>query len=281
MVMPIFEQCITNMAQFGKLKQLLLCGMGEPLINKELSDMVCFAKKKGIAVKIVVITNGSLLTPELSDSLIDAGVDELRVSLQGVNALQYYANSGVKIEFDKFVSGLRYFYEHRKQCRVYMKAMDVMLKTPADVEKFYEIFQPLADELAIESLVPVSDIVNDVTKSGATMHGGRTYETKSCPLPFYAVMLTENGDLHSCGSAYTKGWQDVNLGSLLHNDFGSIWNKGIHKQLCIDLLSGKRDFMPGCKGCTNYKYYGSPKDFLDGHEEEILTRFNEEIYSNG
>jgi MoaA/NifB/PqqE/SkfB family radical SAM enzyme len=59
----------------------MLGALGEPLSHPDIVDMVAQAKAAGSPVEI--ITNGTLLTRELSGRMIDAGLDMLWVSLDG------------------------------------------------------------------------------------------------------------------------------------------------------------------------------------------------------
>jgi len=64
----------------------MLMGQGEPLINKDIPVMVKMAKDAEIAERVEIISNGSLLDKTMSDRLIEAGLDTLRISLQGLNS---------------------------------------------------------------------------------------------------------------------------------------------------------------------------------------------------
>jgi MoaA/NifB/PqqE/SkfB family radical SAM enzyme len=62
-------------------------GIGEPLAHPSIAEMVARAKETGATVEL--ITNGTLLTPDLSHRLIDAGLDMLWVSLDGATPESY------------------------------------------------------------------------------------------------------------------------------------------------------------------------------------------------
>jgi radical SAM protein with 4Fe4S-binding SPASM domain len=59
-----------------------LLGLGEPLLHKQLFDMVRLAKARGNEVSIT--TNGSLLDAHKSQAVLDSGLDYLRVSVDSV-----------------------------------------------------------------------------------------------------------------------------------------------------------------------------------------------------
>ncbi|MDY0164431.1 radical SAM protein [Desulfobotulus sp.] len=56
---------------------------GEPLLNPHFAAMVEKVKALGIPL-VKTVSNGMLLTPEISEALMDAGLDEMEISLDGI-----------------------------------------------------------------------------------------------------------------------------------------------------------------------------------------------------
>lgn len=96
-----------------RIRILSICGAGEPLTNKQLPEMVRYIKERKIADRIEITTNGSLLTHELSDSLIEAGLTRLLISVQGVTEEAYKAICGYAVDMQRFLEEIRYFYKKR------------------------------------------------------------------------------------------------------------------------------------------------------------------------
>jgi hypothetical protein len=65
------------------LRELTLQGMGEPLLAPNLVDMIRYAKSRG--VRVAVDSNGTLLYRDRAEELVEAGLDRLRVSLDGAD----------------------------------------------------------------------------------------------------------------------------------------------------------------------------------------------------
>ena len=81
----------------GETKQynvLTFPGMGEPFLDRNLEEKSAYAKKHGFSV--LLLTNGSLLTPARFKALEKIGVDSIRVSLYGNSPESYAAMHGVK-----------------------------------------------------------------------------------------------------------------------------------------------------------------------------------------
>lgn len=60
-------------------KHILLSGVGEPLLNPAILDIISDIKKRN--GYCLINTNGTLLTPEISEEFIKRNVDELRITI--------------------------------------------------------------------------------------------------------------------------------------------------------------------------------------------------------
>jgi MoaA/NifB/PqqE/SkfB family radical SAM enzyme len=85
-------------------------GFGEPLAHPELVNMVARAKSAGARVEM--ITNGTLLTPEISRQLIAAHLDRLWVSLDGAKP-ESYADIRLGAELPQVLDNLEAFRSAR------------------------------------------------------------------------------------------------------------------------------------------------------------------------
>src|ERR1700689_5532177 len=73
--------------QFPKIARVVLHGVGEPMLVKELPRMIRYLKDRGTYV--LFNTNGTLLQPKRFQELIDTGLDELRVVLDAADRESY------------------------------------------------------------------------------------------------------------------------------------------------------------------------------------------------
>jgi radical SAM protein with 4Fe4S-binding SPASM domain len=90
--------------QLPALKKIALHGIGEPLLNKELPEMIRHLKNRNIHV--LFNTNGILLEDKKQAELIAAGLDELRVSLDAASAQMYRVMRNSE-KFDQLVDNLQ------------------------------------------------------------------------------------------------------------------------------------------------------------------------------
>lgn len=269
----IYKMAIDSCTEFStKLKALIFAGHGEPLIHPDITKMVAYAKEKQVADRVEVVTNGSLLTRKLADALIAAGLDRLRVSIQGVTSEAYKRTMGKDFDFPAFVEGLRYFYQHKQHTEVYCKIIDVALTEPEDEQKFRDIFTTVADEVAIEYEIPfVQEVDNAALKQNfdRSKQGNSISGAKVCAMPFYMLVLTPNGDVVPCCSTDVP----IVLGNIRDMPLMEIWHSSRKNGFCQLHLLGSRGKHPVCSTCSVPRYGMQEGDYLDDHVAELLPAY--------
>ena len=97
---------VSIVEQIPNLARAVLHGVGEPMLVKELPRMVRHLKQRGTYV--LFNTNGTVLNLRNGRALIEAGLDELRVSFDASNAKSYRAIRG-KDFFNRILKNVRAF----------------------------------------------------------------------------------------------------------------------------------------------------------------------------
>lgn len=276
MSFSLYKKCIDDISQFkDKVKMLRFAGLGEPLLHKNIAQMVEYATQKEVANTVEIITNGSLLTPKIADDLIEAKLDRLSISIQGVESYMYKKIAKYEIDFEKFVSNIRYFYENRRNTKVHIKILDCSLNSEEDKERFYSIFESICDTITIEKVAPLMENV-DYSKilpnDDYTVRGNAVEEVDICSFPFYLMQINPDGTVHPCcsniletpivGNCYDESVKDIWLG---HRN-----NLFRRKMLggCSNL-----DRNSYCTRCRIYKYSLFPEDIILKSDSEKLKKF--------
>jgi MoaA/NifB/PqqE/SkfB family radical SAM enzyme len=145
----LYQKSIDEVVGLG-CKQVVLTGFGEPLVDKGLENKVAYAKEKGL--RTYIISNASLLTKKRATSLIQAGLDELRVSYYGMRK-ESYEKVMVGLKFDVTMKNLHDFLDVRtelgsKRPRLEISWLDLP-ENEGDTPSFQEYWEPLADAIEI------------------------------------------------------------------------------------------------------------------------------------
>jgi MoaA/NifB/PqqE/SkfB family radical SAM enzyme len=101
-----FDNFRSIVDQFPVLERVVLHGLGEPLLNKDLPQMVRYLKARGTYV--LFNSNWILLNAKRGQELIEAGLDEFRLSMDGTTRETYTRVRGVDA-FDKIWRNIHAF----------------------------------------------------------------------------------------------------------------------------------------------------------------------------
>lgn len=99
-----FDRLVANLKEVPSRPDVFFGGFGEPLLLQNIAEMV--AQVKAIAGKVELITNGILLTEQRSRDLIEAGLDTLWVSVDGVTP-ESYADIRIGAELPKVLENIQ------------------------------------------------------------------------------------------------------------------------------------------------------------------------------
>jgi len=101
-----WERFLEITRQFPRLRRVVLHGIGEPLLNPRLGDMIRPLKARG--ADVLFNSNGLLLRGRKARELAASGLDELRISIDGGTPETYAAVRGVD-GFERILANLRRF----------------------------------------------------------------------------------------------------------------------------------------------------------------------------
>jgi MoaA/NifB/PqqE/SkfB family radical SAM enzyme len=82
-----FDEFVFVAEQFPEMQRAVLHGIGEPLLNRELPQIIAYLK--GRDVEVLFNSNGTLLTPAWQEALVRNGLDEFRCSIDGATPATY------------------------------------------------------------------------------------------------------------------------------------------------------------------------------------------------
>ena len=270
----LYRKCIDDLTEFPqKVKMLRFAATGEPLLHPEIAKMVGYAKVRNIAHSIDIVTNGSLLTEALSLQLINAGLDQLRISVQGLSSQSYFDVAQVKFNFDELVEKVRFFYKKRQATKIYVKIIDLDL-SERDKKLFLNTFGNISDTIAIEQLTPAVPLIDysQLTEKGLShaKHGeGNVQEVEVCPQPFYILQVNPDGNVTHCCSMETA----YVTGNCQSEKLLDIWQGNKLLEFQRLQLRKKKWKNRVCASCEEYKYAMLPEDLLDPQAEVLLKKF--------
>ena len=261
---PLPQELTKAATALPALRRIVLHGIGEPLLNKNLPEMIRFAKAQGAWV--LFNSNGVLLDRAWQDILIDCALDELRISIDAATPETFRQIRGAPV-FDRIVANLKQFVGRKVERGVthpklslWMVAMRSNLhELPALVDLAAEIgisevyFQRLvhnglgvaqrAQSLHGETEGEVAAIIEEATRRGESRGvvlraSGATTPLDSlratdeprpwsrCRRPWDTTYVTAHGKVLPCCIApfAHQDFQSLVLGDLKEQSLEDIWH---------------------------------------------------------
>lgn len=272
MKLALFQKLIDDLKDFPqRIDELVLGNYGEPLLNKNLPEMIKYAVSSGQIREVSVITNADLLSEERGDKIAAAGLHKIRISVEALSDKGYLDTVDVAVSFAKIVNNISKFRAAVKKYGygtfIYIKIIDIGM-SDQDKREFFRIFTPLADAVAIENLMPVTEKaiqfvgVTPKGMTGVSLSKGRSV----CPSPFYSLSIHMDGDVGVCCSDWHH---KTNVGSVKDMSIKEIWNGQDMQKFRINQLTNSWRSLDACKGCEMVNHYPEQED-LDHHRAELL-----------
>ena len=162
--------------------------------------MVAYAKASPRVQRVDTTTNAALLTPERSRAILDAGLDRLNVSVEGMTAQQYREFSHAELDFGRFVENIAWFYDHRGGCELNVKINGDNL-TSEQEQAFFATFGDICDGISVERTIdywPKYNAMRVDYDESVTLLGGKSREVQVCPYVFYEMCVNSDGTFSLC-----------------------------------------------------------------------------------
>jgi radical SAM protein with 4Fe4S-binding SPASM domain len=265
----LYQKIIDDLAEFDTpIKVLRLYKDGEPLLHPRFADMVRYAKECGCALQVDTTTNGSLLNPEKNLELINAGLDRIHISLNGLSDASYKEFTGFKMDFKKLVDNVRHLYEHKKDCLICIKMVDDGL-SQKEQDYFFNTFGDITDRIFIEHVAPCwpKFEMSDVTpNSEVGIYGQEIKEVEVCPYIFYSLSINSNGKVSLCFLDWSR---EMIVGDLKTRSFKEIWNGDELLTYRKMHLQKKRKSHAICSACGQLTH--CLPDNIDAYSEVLLN----------
>ena len=266
----LFKKIINDLKEFDEpIKTLRLYKEGEPLVNPHFADMIKYAKDSGLVKRVDTTSNGALLKPELNRKIIEAGLDQINISVNGVSSEQMYYYTKTKVDFDEYVRNIKDLYENRGNCEISVKSIAENL-TEDEQKKFFDTFGNISNRIVLEHLSPAwpqfefSGLGKDFSCGN---YGQEVVERAVCPYIFYIMVINSDGRVSTC----VGDWPNKNIvGDIKTQSVKEVWQGELLNQHRRNHLTGNRDRVKFCGDCEVVKY--GTLDNMDAYAQDILKR---------
>ncbi len=237
---------------------------GEPLLNPKIVEMVSYAKNKGIK-DVAFLTNGERLNPEITGKLIEAGLDWISISFDGMgdvyNRIRYPAIHEETLEKVKLIRRMR---EEKSLKKPLIRVQSIYSAIKDNPETFLTLWDGIADRVNI-----IADQDRSHTKN-KFLHDPDFI----CPSPWQRMVITFDGKVVQCCSDFLEG--NI-LGDVTKTTLRQIWHGRKFEEVRTLFRNRQRLRTKPCQVCCDGAYYKKKVIEVGGRKVDIIEYIDQEI----
>jgi len=267
-----YERSIDEVVDLGA-RQVVLHGFGEPMLDKKLEYKIAYAKDKGL--RTYFITNGSVLTDKRARGILEAGLDEMRVSFYGMGR-ETYNKVMQGLDYEKTKVGLLDFLKMRDRLGVSTKVQLSYLVLPEnekDTDYFREYWEPRVEALEIWRPHNFGDGRNFRDRTGDSVVKRTCGRSESG-----ALQIQWNGEVVPCCYDYNN---KIVLGNAFDQPILEILNNAKYRLLRAAHKSEKFGIFPYCDQCDQLLPHADALVYTNRHNlppEDAVKLSNTDLY---
>ncbi len=218
---------------------------GEPTLDKHLVERVKLLKDAKIK-KVTFSTNAQLLTSELSKELLDAGLDDIMISIDSIEK-ETFEEIRVKLSLEKVLKNVLEFIRLRDEgnYKTTIRIRAIKLdKNKNELDDWLEFWSKKIAKIDRAYIMPEHSWGNQSYKEQEEKKA--FYSNIACISPFSTMVMHVDGTIGLCGCDYKASHK---LGDFKQNSVQEIWQGEKYRTLRKNHYNSNRNEIPLCQGC--------------------------------
>lgn len=174
----------------GSVYSIRLSFRGESFLHKQIVDCVRYAKGKGIK-EVSTLTNGLRLDEEMFREMMEAGIDWITISFDGLR--ETYEQIRRPAKYDRAVEKIANYAKIKKEAgrvKPVIKIQSILPAIEQDPQAFYDVFAPIVDMVSANPLIDFMQSKRDMPKM----------DNFSCPQIYQRLVVGADGLCMMCAN---------------------------------------------------------------------------------
>ena len=247
----IFKKAVKDFIAVGGGRIDFTPNTGEPLLDPKLLERIRYCRNFPEIRKIEFTTNGILLHKIDNQALIRSGVNEIIISIGGINRESYCRVVGVD-KFEEVILGITNLYRANKECGKPVK-ITVSLRTDQELKniKAEAVFKKILKIANISYIYNYHSwggkIRAEDLRGPMRFNDPKQRQYPCCKL-YGGLTVYWNGDVTVCGCSDVNSTSELMLGNITDNSLIDLWRGGKLRNIRRDFRNGI--FPDVCRVCT-------------------------------
>lgn len=221
--------------------------MNEPFADRDLFKRIRYINRVNPKVKVLVTTNGSLLTPPVVEELLDLGdgVHEISISVQGIDPVSYKETMRGGMNFDRTMANVNHLIEEMQRRQIRRPALWITMVDTAviDARKSVEYWRSRGVNSKYTRLENRGGNIKDAEDFSVGKNMGYFSD---CTRLFKQAYIKFNGDVVLCCTDYEA---TTILGNVREKSLYEVWNGSIATEIRKKFLTDRIGEISLCSDC--------------------------------
>lgn len=242
----LFDKFVNEVSGYSHwIETVSLNKHGEPTLDKKLAEKVRMLKRASIK-KITFATNGQLLKPVLVEALLDAGLDDIMISLDGITKETFEAVR-VRLNYDVVLRNTLELVRLRDQRKSNMTIRVRMVLMEENRHEFEEWLDFWKSKLSARDQIYAKPAHTWGNQWGIeNQEKVEKYATVPCQYLFSSMVIQVDGKVPLCAVDYNTRYL---MGHFAQQTIQEIWTGKASTQVRKLHADGQRNKIRMCQGC--------------------------------
>jgi len=243
----LFEKIADELGEHAaEIKRVSLYRDGEPLLDKKMAWRVSALKRRGIR-HIGLSTNVSLLDEKTSTDLLEAGLDEIVLSIDSLKK-EVFEAIRVRLNFEEVIENALRFIDLRNRIRPQASIWMRMIRQESNFDEWPEYESFWRPKLAEHDRLYYLNVHN----WGGQLEGFKPVSQSLQPgLPCVALwslmVIFSNGDVPLCNVDYNNHFP---TGNVRDHSIAELWGSAVANDRRAWHIGGEKARLKPCTNCT-------------------------------
>jgi hypothetical protein len=241
---------------------------GEPLLDKKLPRRVALLKERGVK-NVAVHTNVSLLDEKRAAPLLEAGIDEITLSIDSLRK-DVFETIREGLELEEVLENALRFIGLRDRIRPGAQIKMRMILQELNQDEWPEYEAYWSDKLAPHDRCFTHNIHNWGGQLEGHKHVAASLQPQvPCLSLWSAMVIFANGDVPMC----TVDFNNMHpTGSVVDNTIKELWDSPVMEERRNIHMEHRRGVFPNCQTCNVWDEPSDVEEFSESYVKQLSVK---------
>lgn len=278
----LYDKIVEELSEYSHWVEMVDCNrVGEPMLDKKIVERVRKMKQEAGIRRVILSSNASKLTEDKAVALLEAGLDEMMISIDSVDK-ETYEKLRVRLNYEEVIENIKTFFRVRNEIKPDMiirvrgvSFFDLNNENDRQElirwEDFWAPYEKPQDRIYMKSAINWG---NQKEWDGhLPQYEPDDWVYHPCIIPYGTFHITSWGGVALCAEDYDA---KMNIGDINVQTIAEVWKNEEWARIRKLHRTGKRNDISLCQGCVAFDEDGaSEENWREKYQHEQLIQIEQ------